>query len=194
VDFRLELSIICARASNGAIECFPPAENVHEDHILDMTLMPGQFPGEVRMAAMEFGQRIAESMGVIGLIAVEMFLTRDGRLLINEIAPRPHNSGHWTLDACMTSQFEQHVRAVCGLPLGAPLTLSSVVMMNLLGDLWKNGEPDWKNVLRDPRAKLHLYGKTHPRPKRKMGHVNVLSEHIDDALARAQRIKAALGG
>ena len=133
-------------------------------------------------------------MDVVGLIGVEFFLGRDGKLLVNELAPRPHNSGHFTFDACVTSQFEQQLRAVCGLPLGSPEALSPVVMWNLLGDLWKNGEPDWQVVLREPSAKLHLYGKSEARPGRKMGHVCVLAETTAAALASIEKMRAALEG
>ena len=130
---------------------------------------------------------------MVGLIAVEFFLTRDGELLVNELAPRPHNSGHFSFDACATSQFEQQLRAVCGLPLGSPELLRPVVMWNVLGDLWKNGEPDWSVVLREPLAKLHLYGKSEARPGRKMGHVCVLADSTAEALAVIEKIRAALG-
>jgi 5-(carboxyamino)imidazole ribonucleotide synthase len=142
---------------------------------------------------------IAERLGLTGLLAVELFLTEDGELLVNEMAPRPHNSGHWTLDGCVTSQFEQHVRAVAGLPLGdVGLTSPAVVMVNLLGDAWKwagekcVGEPDWAALLATPRAHLHLYGKKAPRPGRKMGHFTVTAESTEAALELARRLKAAL--
>jgi 5-(carboxyamino)imidazole ribonucleotide synthase len=134
-----------------------------------------------------------EALDVVGLIAVEFFLTRDGELLVNELAPRPHNSGHFSFDACVTSQFEQQLRAVCGLPLGSPELLRPVVMWNVLGDLWKNGEPDWSVVLREPRAKLHLYGKSEARPGRKMGHVCVMADSTPEALAVIEKIRAGLG-
>ncbi|MFZ4683121.1 MAG: ATP-grasp domain-containing protein, partial [Terrimicrobiaceae bacterium] len=137
--------------------------------------------------------KIAAALDVVGLLAVEFFLTANGELLVNELAPRPHNSGHYTFDACVTSQFEQQLRAVCGLPLGAPDLLSPVVMWNLLGDLWKNGEPDWKVILAEPRACLHLYGKAEARPGRKMGHVCVLAGTTEEALGIVGDLKKKLG-
>ncbi len=141
---------------------------------------------------------IAEKIGVVGLLAVEMFVTTSGEVLVNELAPRPHNSGHWSMDGCETSQFEQHVRAVCGLPLGGVAVRQPTVMVNILGDAWKwsegrvIGDPDWAAILREPRARLHLYGKAEPRPGRKMGHFTVWDADIETALARARAIKAKL--
>jgi 5-(carboxyamino)imidazole ribonucleotide synthase len=192
VDFTHELSIVCARGLDGEVSLFPAAENRHAHHILDFSIVPARIPETALEDARAVARRIAETLDVVGLITTEFFLTRDGRILVNELAPRPHNSGHFSLDACVTSQFEQQVRAVCGLPLGSTELLLPVVMLNLLGDLWKSGEPDWSAVLGDPDVKLHLYGKREVRPGRKMGHLCVLADSVDDALARAAGIKAWL--
>jgi 5-(carboxyamino)imidazole ribonucleotide synthase len=171
---------------------FPPSENLHKRHILDISIVPARIPPSVGEAAVRLASDIAQSLDVVGLLAVEFFLTPDGELLVNELAPRPHNSGHYTFDACVTSQFEQQLRAVCGLPLGANLLLSPVVMWNLLGDLWQERAPDWRVILSEPRAKLHLYGKAEARPGRKMGHVTVLTK-IEEALGIIERFRRRLG-
>jgi 5-(carboxyamino)imidazole ribonucleotide synthase len=170
VDFAYEASVIVARAADGSIRCFPPVENRHENHILSMTVVPAPMTAETAAAAEALARRIAEAIELVGLICVELFVTHDGQLLVNELAPRPHNSGHWTLDACVTSQFEQLIRAIAGLPLGSTERLADAVMENLIGD--QAGR--WLEILADPRAKLHLYGKTEARPGRKMGHVTRL--------------------
>lgn len=192
IPFQAELSVVCARGLNGAIAAFPASENIHTNHILDLSIVPARFCASILESAGELASRITRALDVVGLLAVEFFLTADGELLVNELAPRPHNSGHFSFDACVTSQFEQQLRAVCGLPLGSPELLKPVVMWNILGDLWKNGEPDWKIVLRDPRAKLHLYGKSEARPGRKMGHVCLMAETVEDALAGIKKIQTAL--
>lgn len=176
ISFEAELSVIVARGLDGRMMAFPPSENLHRRHILDLSIVPARFPSAIGEAAVRLASDVTAALDVVGLLAVEFFLTADGALLVNELAPRPHNSGHYTFDACVTSQFEQQLRAVCGLPLGSTDLLSPVVMWNLLGHLWKSGEPDWKVILSEPRAKLHLYGKAEARPGRKMGHVSVLSE------------------
>src|SRR5262249_30138488 len=151
---------------------FPVFENQHERHILDVTFAPAAIPAQLACAAAELAAGILHQLNVVGLLAVEMFVTGAGRLLVNELAPRTHNSGHLTIDACATSHCEQQVRAVCGLPLGSPeLRHPAAAMANLLGDLWADGEPDWAKALADPRIKLHLYGKARARPGRKMGHL-----------------------
>jgi 5-(carboxyamino)imidazole ribonucleotide synthase len=170
VPFVRELSVICARTAAGQIRCFPPAENVHRHHILDVTTVPGAMVPATAKRATELASAITEQLGVVGLLAVEMFELDDGDVLVNELAPRPHNSGHWTIDACVTSQFEQVVRAICGLPLGNPRRHSDAVMDNLIGDAVNR----WPEILKDPDAKLHLYGKREARPGRKMGHVTRL--------------------
>ncbi|GIK98774.1 MAG: N5-carboxyaminoimidazole ribonucleotide synthase [Alphaproteobacteria bacterium] len=171
VDFTQEISVIVARSVEGQLAVYPTVENQHRNHILDVTIAPARVPDAVSMRAEAIGRHIAEAMDVVGLVAVEMFVTAAGEVLVNELAPRPHNSGHWTIDACFTSQFEQFVRAVCGLPLGSTEHHSDAVMKNLIG-----AEADaWRDVLSEPGAKLHLYGKTEARPGRKMGHVTRLS-------------------
>jgi 5-(carboxyamino)imidazole ribonucleotide synthase len=171
VDFALELSVITARNPQGTVASYIPVENRHRDHILDVTIAPAAIPASVATEAIAMAERIARALNLEGLLAVEMFLTRDGRLLVNELAPRPHNSGHWTIDACAVSQFEQQVRAVCGLPLGDPARFADAEMRNLIG-----AEVDgWRELLAEPGARLHLYGKREARPGRKMGHVTRLA-------------------
>jgi 5-(carboxyamino)imidazole ribonucleotide synthase len=195
VDFAAELSVICARNGRRQMAAFPAAENIHTNHILDISIAPARFAPKVLAAARELAQSITETLDIQGLLAVEMFLTGDETLLVNELAPRPHNSGHLTFDACVTSQFEQHARAVCDLPLGQPDLLSPAVMVNLLGDLWtpEGQPPRWETVLGEPAAKLHLYGKQEAKPGRKMGHFCVLDASVETALAKARTIKARLG-
>lgn len=168
VDFQCEVSALVARGLDGSVACFDIVENRHVDHILDTTIAPARLSAELLVEARAVGERSAAALGLVGLLAVEMFVTRDGRLLANEMAPRPHNSGHWTMDACLTDQFEQFVRAVCGLPLGSPERHADAEMKNLIGD----AVDAWPALLREPGAHLHLYGKTEARPGRKMGHVN----------------------
>jgi 5-(carboxyamino)imidazole ribonucleotide synthase len=169
-EFALEISVIVARGVDGACTTFPPGENRHLEHILDQTIVPARIDPELAMRAEATAHHIAERLDLVGLLAVEMFVTADGELLVNELAPRPHNSGHWTIDGCVTSQFEQCVRAVCGLPLGATNRYGDAVMKNLVGDEVEG----WLELLADPTAKLHLYGKAEIRPGRKMGHVTRL--------------------
>jgi 5-(carboxyamino)imidazole ribonucleotide synthase len=191
VDFELELSVLVARGIDGAMQTFPIGRNDHVNHILDLTVVPFGDP-VVEPAARELACTVAEKLDLVGLLAVEMFLRRDGSLLINELAPRPHNSGHWSFDACVTSQFEQQLRAVCGLPLGATDVLRPCAMANLLGDLWTHGEPDWAAALSDPDIKLHLYGKAGARPGRKMGHLIAFGADPKDAATRALAARARL--
>jgi 5-(carboxyamino)imidazole ribonucleotide synthase len=170
VEHACEISVIVARGGDGAAIAYPPVENRHVDHILDTTIAPAPLASPLAREAETIARRIAERLDLVGVLAVEMFVTRDGRLLVNELAPRPHNSGHWTIDACFASQFEQLVRAVCGLPLASAERHADAVMKNLIGDAVEN----WAEALADPRAKLHLYGKRTVRPGRKMGHVTRL--------------------
>ncbi len=170
VDFRMEISVIVARGQDGATVSFEPVQNRHENHILRTTVVPAPLSAELLSHAETIARQVAESLDLVGLLAVEMFVTKDDEILVNELAPRPHNSGHWTLDACRTSQFEQFVRAVAGLPLGSANRLAEARMVNLLGDESLN----WRQILADPNAKLHLYGKAEARPGRKMGHVTYL--------------------
>ncbi len=174
ISFVSECSVICARSPQGESLCFPVQENTHHNGILDVTVAPASLSSVVAKKAQEITSAIAEKLGVIGLITAEFFVLPDGSLMVNELAPRPHNSGHHTLETTLTSQFAQHVRAVCGLPLGSVELRSSGVMINLLGDLWKNGEPDWELLLRESGLFLHLYGKRDAKPGRKMGHFTLL--------------------
>lgn len=167
VDFLCEVSAIVARGLDGTTRCFPIGLNAHRDGILRTTTVPSGLPAGTLSTAERYGVQVATSLDLVGLVAVEMFVTKDGSVLANEMAPRPHNSGHWTIDACVTSQFEQLVRAICGLPLGAVEVLAPSRMLNLIGD----EAADWQRFLEDPSARLHLYGKGDARPGRKMGHV-----------------------
>jgi 5-(carboxyamino)imidazole ribonucleotide synthase len=193
IEFDCELSVVCARNAIGQSASFPVSENVHTNHILDYSIVPARLAPAIQEEAQAIAEQIADDLKVVGLIAVEFFLTRNNSLIVNELAPRPHNSGHYTFDACVTSQFEQQLRAVCALPFGAPDLLTPVVMVNLLGDLWAEGRlPNLNPVLQNPFAKLHLYGKTEGRPGRKMGHYCVLRPDLGAALSEALEIKANL--
>ena len=194
IDFRCEISVVCARDASGRVECFPPCENLHRNHILQRSVVPARIDPSIAREAELLAVRIARALDVVGVLAVEFFVRRDGALLVNELAPRPHNSGHFSFDACATSQFEQQLRAVCGLPLGSPRLLSPVVMVNLLGDAWQNGEPDWPALLSDPDVKLHLYGKSEVRAGRKMGHFCVLKPTVEEAVEAADEAAARLFG
>ena len=221
VPFEREVSVVAARSADGSFAAFPLVENRHANHILDVTIAPAQVSPEIAAEAEQLTRRLMDALDVVGVLAVEFFLLPEvqllkkvellsdprlsaqsassafhssGRLLINEIAPRPHNSGHWTIEGAVTSQFEQQARAVCGLPLGSAAQIRPAVMVNLLGDLWANGEPDWAALLAFPNAKLHLYGKAAARPGRKMGHVTVTAETIDEALETALAARESLVG
>ena len=192
VDLEREISVILARSINGQTSVYPVGENRHVNGILDTTIVPATLDATLGEQAIDMATRLADSMDYCGILAVEFFCTRQGDLLINELATRPHNSGHYTVDACTTSQFEQQVRMMCGLPPADTQMLSPVVMTNLLGDIWKDGEPDWQQVLNEPQAHLHLYGKKEARPGRKMGHINCLAADVEQALATTARIRSAL--
>jgi len=192
VDLECEISVILARSINGQTAVYPVGENRHVNGILDTTIVPATLDASLGEQAIEMAVRLADSIEYCGILAVEFFYTRQGELLINELATRPHNSGHYTVDACATSQFEQHVRMMCGLPPGDTQMLSPVVMTNLLGDIWKEDEPDWQQVLNESQAHLHLYGKKEARPGRKMGHINCLAADVEQALATTARIRSAL--
>lgn len=195
VDFACELSVIVARTERGEIRVFPLSENIHARNILDFSIVPARVSAAVAAEAQALACDIAQKLGVVGLLAVELFLTDRGVLLVNELAPRPHHSGHWSIDGGETSQFEQQVRAVCGLPLGPVGVREPTVMVNLLGDLWRDGrEPDWAAILAEPKAKLHLYGQREPRPGRRMGHFTVRAADVETALAKARELKAKLTG
>ena len=191
ITFQAELSVMIARNADGEVRCFDVVENHHRHHILDLTIAPAPFAESVRQQAQDIAAKIANAFDYIGIMGVEFFLTADQTLLVNEMAPRPHNSGHHTIDACATSQFEQQLRAVCNMPLGSTRLLSPAVMLNLLGDMWPDIEqaPDWTPLLADGSAALHLYGKKRAIERRKMGHATFLG---DDALARANAIKQSL--
>jgi 5-(carboxyamino)imidazole ribonucleotide synthase len=185
VDFRHEISVVAARGLDGAFAHFGAFENTHRNHILDVSLSPARIDPTIANEAVQITQGITEELSYIGLLCVEFFVTTNGRLLVNEIAPRPHNSGHLTVDAFVTSQFEQQVRAVCGLPLGSTTQMAPAAMVNLLGDLWTDGEPDWAGALAIPGVKLHLYGKDQPQPGRKMGHLTAIADTVDVAVEKA---------
>jgi 5-(carboxyamino)imidazole ribonucleotide synthase len=189
VDFEREVSVVAARALDGAFAHYGVIENAHRHHILDVSVAPAVVSPKIAQEAVAIARSILEALDVVGVLCVEFFLTRDGKLLVNELAPRPHNSGHLTVDACVTSQFEQQLRAVCGLPLGSTEQYRPAAMANLLGDLWQPGEPNWPAACAFPEVKLHLYGKLVPRPGRKMGHLTALSATAGAAsrLVRAAR-------
>lgn len=185
IELEREISVVAARGVDGSMSFFEPFENVHVNHILDLTTAPAGIRVNIAADALEMTRIILDELEYIGLLCVEFFVTKQGRLLVNELAPRPHNSGHLTFDACRTSQFEQQLRAICGFPLGATELLQPAAMVNLLGDLWADGEPNWAGALAMPDVKLHLYGKTTARPGRKMGHITVLSPTPTEARERA---------
>jgi 5-(carboxyamino)imidazole ribonucleotide synthase len=186
VDFECEISVVLARGVDGGIAVYPVAENRHRDHILHTTIAPARVTESVAERAVEIAVGIARALDYVGVLATEMFVLKDGSLLVNEMAPRVHNSGHYTFGGCLTSQFEQHARAVCALPLGETRQLNPCIMLNLLGDLWANGEPDWPSLLARENAKLFLYGKTPPKPGRKMGHVLFMDKNREPGLRTAE--------
>ena len=192
VPFQMEISVLVARTVDGRTAVYDPAENIHRNHILHLSISPARISEATADEARALALSIAEKIQLVGLLAVEMFV-KDSRIVVNELAPRPHNSGHQTFDANETSQFEQHIRAVCGLPLGGTKPLAPSAMVNLLGDVWHNGqEPDWTKVLADPSAKLHLYDKGKAAPGRKMGHITVTAPTLAEAIRRAEALHAAL--
>jgi 5-(carboxyamino)imidazole ribonucleotide synthase len=199
VHLTCEVSVIVARNEHGATATWPAAENVHRDGILDVSIVPARVSDDVAGRARDIATRIAAALDYRGVLCVEMFVTDGSELLVNEIAPRPHNSGHYTIDACVTSQFEQQARVLADLPLGETRQHTPAVMVNLLGDIWFDGptgeaprEPAWREVLAEPQAKLHLYGKAEARRGRKMGHVTCLGATLDDALGAARAVKRTL--
>jgi 5-(carboxyamino)imidazole ribonucleotide synthase len=193
VDLDREISVIGARGVSGEWSHFEPVENAHVHHILDVSAAPADVPAAIRAQAVDVTRRVMDALDYVGLLCIEFFVTRTAELFVNEIAPRPHNSGHLTFDACRTSQFEQQVRAICGLPLGSTEMLQpAAAMANLLGDLWADGEPDWSAALAFPDVKLHLYGKTAARPGRKMGHLTATAATRDAATSLVVRARAAL--
>lgn len=194
VDYKMELSVVVARGVDGHCVCYDPVENHHRNHILDLSIAPARISSQTAQDAMNLACQIAHVLDYRGLMCVELFLKPDGSLLVNEIAPRPHNSGHHTLDACATSQFEQQLRAVTGQPLGSPRLLTPVAMLNLLGELWASPSqpPNWQPLFDDGETTLHLYGKKHASPRRKMGHANLLAATPEHAHQRACQLKAKL--
>lgn len=185
VEFAAELSVVAVRGQDGEVACYGPIANTHRNHILDLSVAPGDFPPQVAGEAIKIAREILDALDVIGVLCVEFFLTTDGKLLVNELAPRPHNSGHLTVDAHASCQFEQQVRAVCGLPLAAATQLRPAAMVNLLGEMWQDGPPDWAGALAMPDVKLHLYGKKQPLAGRKMGHLTALGDTAELAAQQA---------
>jgi 5-(carboxyamino)imidazole ribonucleotide synthase len=192
VDFERELSVVAARGFDGQFAHYEPITNVHKNHILDVSVSPADIPPSVSAEAVEIARAVMEKLEVVGVLCVEFFLTRSGNLLINELAPRPHNSGHLTIDAHVTCQFEQQVRAVCGLPLGSSRQLRSAAMANLLGNQWQDGDPQWSEACALPDVKLHLYGKRGIRPGRKMGHLTALAETPSAAMELVREARRLL--
>jgi 5-(carboxyamino)imidazole ribonucleotide synthase len=192
IDFEREISVVAARGEDGQFVHYGAIENRHSRHILDISIAPARVSLQVSNDAVEIARCVLERLGVVGVLCVEFFVTRDGKLLINELAPRPHNSGHLTVDACVTSQFEQQLRAVCGLPLGSTAMHRPAAMANLLGDQWSKGEPDWRAACSYPDVKLHLYGKLEPRPGRKMGHLTALNHDAEEAYRTVLKARESL--
>ena len=194
VPFVMEVSVIVARSANGESAVYPVCENVHVNHILHMTITPARIAPAVEARARELALLVADKLGVVGLVAVELFILADGTVVVNEMAPRPHNSGHHTLNGCVTSQFEQHIRAVCGLPLGSTDFMKPAVMVNLLGDVWPadGSKPAWDKLLAEPNAKLHLYDKGRAAKGRKMGHFTLVGDSVEATVARAEELFAKL--
>ncbi|MDP9174983.1 MAG: 5-(carboxyamino)imidazole ribonucleotide synthase [Planctomycetota bacterium] len=192
VDFECELSVVAARGMGGDFAHWGLIGNTHQNHILDVSIAPLEIDGRIAREAVEISRGILEALDVVGVLCVEFFLTRTGKLIVNELAPRPHNSGHLTIDACVTSQFEQQLRAVCGLPLGNTRQHQPAAMVNLLGDIWQPREPNWPAALALPGIKLHLYGKAEARPGRKMGHITALADTPAQASELALTARRAL--
>jgi 5-(carboxyamino)imidazole ribonucleotide synthase len=192
INLQAEISIVAARGLGGEMASFPPFENRHRNHILDVTTVPAAVPQPMAKRAAEITRTILEELQYIGVLCVEFFVSTEGDLLVNELAPRPHNSGHLTFDAAVTSQFEQQVRAICGLPLGSVEIPRPAAMANLLGELWADGEPNWAAACRFTDVKLHLYGKDNPRPGRKMGHLTAAGNTVQDAQDRVITARDAL--
>ncbi|WP_018718708.1 5-(carboxyamino)imidazole ribonucleotide synthase [Arhodomonas aquaeolei] len=194
VDFEREVSVVAARGVDGAFVHYGVTENRHRNHVLDVSLPGTVLAGGGNGRAVTIARDILEALDVVGVLCVEFFVTRDGELLVNELAPRPHNSGHFSVDASVTCQFGQQVRALCALPFGSTALLQPAAMVNLLGDLWSQGEPDWAAALADDRVKLHLYGKDDARPGRKMGHITAFGDDANDAARRAEAARERLVG
>ena len=192
IDFQCEISVIAARGLDGKLITYVPTQNTHHNHILDVSVAPAAIAPQTASDAIDVARQVMQRLDVVGVLCVEFFVDRQGGLLVNELAPRPHNSGHLTIDACTTCQFEQQVRAVCGLPLGSPQQHRPAAMANLLGDLWQSGPPRWTESLQYDDIKLHLYGKAEPRPGRKMGHLTALADTPQEAAERVEAARAVL--
>ena len=192
LDLKQEVSVVLARNAQGEVAFFPVSENRHRNGILDVSIVPARVSAELAGRAKDMAAHIAAGLDYIGVMAVEFFILADGGIIFNEMAPRPHNSGHYTIDACVTDQFQQQVRALAGLPLGDSRQLSPVVMVNILGDIWRP-EPAWDKLLAHPGVQLHMYGKTEARPGRKMGHYNCLANSLEAALTLSEATRAELG-
>jgi phosphoribosylaminoimidazole carboxylase, PurK protein len=192
INFEKEVSVVCSRSSGGDFVHYGVIENSHKHHILDISFAPALVSEKVFTDAIHIARSIAENLGYVGTLCVEFFLTNDEKLLVNELAPRPHNSGHLTFGPCVTSQFEQQLRAVCGLPLGSTEFYKPAAMANLLGDLWTDREPNWNAALKVPNVKLHLYGKAEPRPGRKMGHLTAVGDSGEEAANSVRNARNAL--
>jgi len=196
IQLDYEISVVLARDVKGNVETFPTAENSHLNGILDVSIIPARGSNAISQQAQKLAIMVAEKLNYIGVLGVEFFVC-NGKLLVNEMAPRPHNSGHYTLDACVTNQFEQQVRVLTGLPLGSARQHSPAVMVNLLGDIWPLDtdavtEPAWQYVFSNPQLKMHLYGKQSARPGRKMGHLTILNASLDDAIEQAMQVRTDL--
>jgi len=192
ISLQAEISVIAARGLDGSIASYPVFQNRHRNHILDVTTCPAAVPSPIAAQAVEITRAVLDELQYVGILCVEFFVSTDGELMVNELAPRPHNSGHLTFDAAITSQFEQQVRAICGLPLGSTELLRPAAMANILGELWVDGEPNWAAACRFPEVKLHLYGKAGPRPGRKMGHLTAIAATVADAMDRVVAARDAL--
>lgn len=192
IEFEKEISVIGARSQSGDFVAYGPVENVHENHILDLSLAPARINWTLAEEAIDLTRSIMDALDVVGLLCVELFVTPEETLIVNELAPRPHNSGHYSIEACPTSQFEQQVRTITGLPLGTTETERGSAMVNLLGDLWSDGEPDWASAVALPEVHLHLYGKKEARPGRKMGHITACARWADEAVERAKSARDLL--
>ncbi|MGJ8658154.1 MAG: 5-(carboxyamino)imidazole ribonucleotide synthase [Akkermansiaceae bacterium] len=195
IDLAAELSVICVGGQDGEVLTYDPAENEHVNHILDVSIVPARLSAKLQREVQEIARDVTVALGYVGVMGVEFFIDKAGKLLVNEMAPRPHNSGHHTIDACATSQFEQQLRAICGLPLGSTKLIQPVVMLNLLGDIWPAPKeaPDWSPIHEIPGAKLHLYGKAVARAGRKMGHVSFTAASVEEALEQANSVKKVYG-
>ena len=192
INFQCEVSVIGVRGLDGDFTSYGPIQNAHANHILDVSFAPAAIPPRIAREAVEIASEIFRRLDVVGVLCVEFFLGQDDRLMVNELAPRPHNSGHYTIDACATCQFEQQVRAVCGLPLGAPYQHQPAAMANLLGDIWQGGVPNWRSMLEADDVKLHLYGKAEARPGRKMGHLTAQADTAEQAVEKVLAARQTL--